>query len=479
MESQGDPVSSDVALASEVTIIGEDKRVATDPAKSATAKDHSDTRSLTALLKRHASFASMGEMYLARIVAESRIEQVEEGDTVIVQGELGNFAYLVLSGEMAIAVDTPRGRTVVAVSPAGDLVGEIGAFAATPRTASVTARTPARLLKLEQSVIRSILADHPEVAMSVINDLGQRLQSNHASVATLIQATSALARGEFEPDMIETLKNQADRFSHLARVFENMVGEITDKRARRQEMETAADIQRSFLPRPLDDAVTRGRFDAFASMEPASEVGGDFYDYFMIDDDHLGFAVGDVSGKGVPAAIFMSVSRTVLRTIAREGVEPGEALTRMNNLLAEDSAEAMFVTLFYGKLDLTTGRLAFCSAGHDEIYLLTRAAGREKVGPMGPAIGLIDGIDYPTRQQDLAPGDMAFISTDGVTEAFSVEGNMFGEDRLVAVLDAEDRPDACELVENVTGVVAAFARGAAQSDDITCLAIAYRGAGGN
>ncbi len=138
-----------------------------------------------------------------------------------------------------------------------------------------------------------------------------------------------------------------------------------------REMEAAAQIQRTFLPKELPTGPFDSKFEIFAVMKPAKAVGGDFYDYFLINDRKLGFVVGDVSGKGVPAALFMSVSRTVLRTIAFEGEEPGIVLSKVNAILSRDNTEGMFVTIFYAALDLETGRLAFSSAGHDDALLLT------------------------------------------------------------------------------------------------------------
>lgn len=432
-----------------------------------------ESAELIKLLQRHVSFSPMGETYLRRIVSESTVETVASGSTVFEQGEQGSFAYLVLEGEMAVEVDTENGRTTVAVIPPGNLVGEIGAFAATPRTATVSALTSARLLRLEQSVVKSIVADHPEVAMSVISELGKRIQSINGSLAMLTQAASALAKGEFNSQMLENLKNQADRFSHFTHVFEQMAEEIAEKRLRSQEMQTAAEIQRSFLPGNIDAGAFSEYFEVFASMVPAKDIGGDFYDYFMIDKQRLGFAIGDVSGKGVPAAMLMSVSRTILRTIAREGMQAGRVLERVNTLLAEDNSEGMFVTLFYGCLELNTGQMEYCSAGHDEVYLLKADGGRVHLGYQGPAVGLFDGVTYPTQTCQLHRGDTVCLFTDGITEAFDGNGQMFGDDRLQRLFDRYDFASAKEMVTTLTGAVDDFTGAAAQADDITCLAVIY------
>ncbi len=242
-----------------------------------------------------------------------------------------------------------------------------------------------------------------------------------------------------------------------------------------REMEAAAQIQRSFLPNDNLAGPLREKFDIFAMMKPAKDVGGDFYDYFMIKRNKLAFAVGDVSGKGVPAALFMSVSRTVLRTLALEDESAGDVLSKVNAILSRDNSEGMFVTIFYAVLDLDTGVVEFSSAGHDDAFLLQSDNPAEPLNYMGPAIGLFDGANYPTQKRRLANGEAMLLLTDGVTEAFSADGRVFGPDRLAWVLGRTSRSDAKMIVESVTQHVARFSTGAEQSDDITCIAVQFRG----
>ncbi len=242
-----------------------------------------------------------------------------------------------------------------------------------------------------------------------------------------------------------------------------------------REMEAASQIQRSFLPRDDLDGPLRDRFGLFATMKPAKDIGGDFYDYFMIADNKLGFAVGDVSGKGVPAALFMSVSRTVLRTIAFEAGEPGDVLARVNVILARDNSEGMFVTLVYAILDLDTGMLQISSAGHDDLFLLTGDDQLELLQHTGPAVGLFEEARYPALTRQLSSGDAVFVLTDGVTEAFNIDGRVFTVDRLERLLRRCKRSDARTIVEFVTREVTAFSQGTEQSDDITCLAVQFTG----
>lgn len=242
-----------------------------------------------------------------------------------------------------------------------------------------------------------------------------------------------------------------------------------------REMEAAAQIQRTFLPKESPAGPLEGKFEVSAVMRPAKSIGGDFYDYFLIDDKTLGVAVGDVSGKGVPAALFMSVSRTVLRTVAFEGEEPGSTLSKVNAILARDNTEGMFVTIFYATLDLETGRLAFSSAGHDDALLLSRAGAFEPLHYMGPAIGLFDTADYPTATRDLAQGDTMVLLTDGITEAFNIDGRVFNADRVRKAVTRREYGGADDLVQSLFGEVVRFSEGTDQSDDITCVAMRFNG----
>jgi len=242
-----------------------------------------------------------------------------------------------------------------------------------------------------------------------------------------------------------------------------------------REMEAAAEIQRAFLPKGDLSGPFADKFDIFAIMKPARAVGGDFYDYFQIDDTRIGVAVGDVSGKGVPAALFMSVSRTVLRTVAFEHEEPGVVLSKVNAILARDNTEGMFVTIFYVVLDLATGVLKFSSGGHDDAVLLAASGSRERLGYMGPAIGLIDMAEYPTASRTLATDDAILLLTDGITEAFDMDGRVFGGDRVLEVLAAQTHANATDIVQALTGAVARFSAGTEQSDDITCVALRFKG----
>lgn len=435
-----------------------------------------DAATILAFLRNSSSFAGFGDECLEALASNCPVEESEAGFTFFRQGDLGDFAFLVLEGEIAIEVSTDLGQVTVAIMRPGELVGEIAAFASTPRTAAVTSRTPVRLLRIDQSAIRDILFRSPEASMTIIAELGARLQSLNGTIAALTQATRALSEGKFESSMLDALRDRATRFRQFADTFEQMAREITVKRSHAQEMRLAYDIQQSFLPKRIDAGPFADRFFVAASMVPAKEVGGDFFDYFMIDDEWLAIAVGDVSGKGVPAAMFMSVSRMVLKSIAREGGGAGDILSRVNSLLAEDNPEGMFVTVAFARLNLVTGEFNVASGGHEEIFVLGPDESMQKFGYGGPALGLFDGPVYRDSTFPLAPGSTVVFATDGITEAFDRDRRMFGMERLERLLTETPPDDPAGLVDMLQSEVAEFAQGCPQSDDITCLALSWRGA---
>ena len=239
------------------------------------------------------------------------------------------------------------------------------------------------------------------------------------------------------------------------------------------DLAIACEIQQAILPRvfppfPEDS----DKLDIAASMTPAKDVGGDFYDFFRIDDDRIGFVIADVSGKGIPAAIFMAVSRTLIRATGVRGVSPADCLTYSNKLLAAESVDCMFVTVFYGIFNLKTGEISYCNAGHNPPYILKRG-GAVEVLPMSqdPMVGAIDGIEYHGATLQLDHGDSLVMFTDGVTEAMNAQNEEFGEERLEDTLAEVTMHNCQQIVEAIKADVAAFVGDAEQSDDITVLAL--------
>jgi len=241
-----------------------------------------------------------------------------------------------------------------------------------------------------------------------------------------------------------------------------------------QELEVARRMQASILP-----TVWRGHpaADISAVMIPAKEVGGDFFDYFLVDPDHVGVVVADVCGKGVPAAFFMAITRTLLRAHSSFLKQPAECLTRLNAHLEAENEQMMFVTLIYGVLDLRNGEFTYANAGHNPPLHCRAGRGIETLPAVeGMALAITPDAGLTEGRTRLQAGDTLFLFTDGVTEAVNGEHCLFSDQRLVDTLAGVPTGEAAAMfTEEVVTAVRVFTRGTQQSDDITCLALHYRG----
>ncbi len=235
------------------------------------------------------------------------------------------------------------------------------------------------------------------------------------------------------------------------------------------ELDVATKMQQSILPTKFPSGPD---YRSFASMEPARNVGGDFYDVIPLENGRIGLTIADVSGKGVPAALFMMSSRTLLKGAAIGNHEPGDVLREVNNLLVEDNETMMFVTLFYALYDPHSGLLTYANGGHNA-PLIRHADGSSTLLPLtgGIALGVIDGIEYEQAEVRLERGETLILYTDGVTEAMNEAEEEFGLDRLAAVLTSHPSNDPEEVNGAIFEAVRAFAGDAPQSDDITCLTL--------
>lgn len=241
-----------------------------------------------------------------------------------------------------------------------------------------------------------------------------------------------------------------------------------------RELHIATEIQTSILPRTFPPFPDRKEFDIFAKMITASEVGGDFYDFFPLDKHRIGFAIGDVSGKGVPAAILMATSRSFLKATAVRGIPADACLSAVNNILVEESLPHMFVTLFYGILDTRNGSLEYCNGGHNPPYLVSGEGKIEQLENIGGLLlGFVKDTKYKSKTVNLQPGDTLFLYTDGVTEAMNEKEDEFATDRLEDCLKHNYKFQLTEITEKVIKEVQAFSRGRPQTDDITCLTLRY------
>ncbi|MDY4587793.1 MAG: PP2C family protein-serine/threonine phosphatase [Oscillospiraceae bacterium] len=272
----------------------------------------------------------------------------------------------------------------------------------------------------------------------------------------------------------------------LARSYISMVEDIggyvtnlqkvtAEKERINAELSLASSIQAHMLPCIFPAFPERDEFDIYASMTPAKEVGGDFYDFFMVDDSHMAVVMADVSGKGVPAALFMVIAKTLIKNYAQSGIKPEEVFTTVNRLLCDGNDAGLFVTAWLGVLELSTGKLTFVNAGHNPpmikqnggefTYLKYRA---------GFVLAGMETIKYRQNEITIAPGDRIFLYTDGVTEATNSQNQLYGEERLSAFMNSHTGENAEEILHDLKTDIYAFQGEAPQFDDITMLMLDYK-----
>jgi len=418
-------------------------------------------------------FNFLGRKVSARLLAKAHPQSLADGDTLFRQGDCGECAYVVADGSLDVVVDIGFGQVRTATVGRNELIGELAVISRLPRSATVIARGPVKLLRIDSADLIALLAEDPRAARAMITDLGRRLSMVNEPLAFLSVAAQALRREDFNPQMMDAMAAKAATLGVFGRSLEGLLRQIEDNQVRRQEMAVAKHIQQSVLPKPLPDAESLPvLLDAF--MRPTREVGGDLYDYFKIDDTHLALIIADVSGKGVPASLFMMRCRTVLHSLATSGLSVEQCVSRTNMALVEDNDLCIFVTLFFAVLDLETGRMTYCNAGHNPPYLLAADGTTSRLGLTGPAAAVLGDAEYETGSVDLAHGDLLVLYTDGITDALNGLCELYGEDRLAALLDSHRASPPATVVEALVAAVDAFAAGTEQYDDITCLAISRR-----
>ena len=278
-------------------------------------------------------------------------------------------------------------------------------------------------------------------------------------------------------DEIQTL---ADSFRSLTQRMKEYIRDIqaiTSERERIEaELTLSARIQNSMLPNIFPPYPSRPEFDIYAKMNPARQVGGDFYDFFMIDEDHLCLVIADVSGKGVPAALFMMISKMILQNCAKMCSTIPEILEKTNELICDNNPEEMFVTVWIGILEISTGKLTAANAGHEYPIIMQPGEQYELLRDKhGFVLGAMEEVKYKEYEVMLRPGARVFIYTDGLTEASDPDNKMFGTERMLDSLNRRTDASLMEVLQGIQNDVDAFARGSVQFDDLTMLCLEYKG----
>jgi sigma-B regulation protein RsbU (phosphoserine phosphatase) len=366
-------------------------------------------------------------------LAEAEVLDLPAGAPLLKSGEINHCVYILLSGALEVHLDGQGGAGGIIVSP-GELIGELSAIDGEPVSALVLAREPSQILQLSRDLFWQKLMALPGVASNLMTTLTGRMRRSNEAALKAQRASLEL--------------------QHL-----------------RKELDIARQLQVSMLPlqRPLFPE--RTDLHACGLMEPASHVGGDLFDAFFIDDHLLFICIGDVSGHGVAAALFMARAIGLLRVLAMSITEPEQLLATLNDRLCAGNDTNLFVTLFCGFLDVGTGVLRYSNGGHCPPMLLSGGVASLLPIPKGVLVGAFPGLAFGAMETVLAPGDTLLCYTDGVTEAANEDGVEFSEERCLALLAQWDTPPLPEALDLLRLSVSTFTGQPVLDDDCTMLAI--------
>lgn len=372
---------------------------------------------------------------LEELLDYCEVRQLAPGDLLLSPGQKNDKLYMLVEGRLNVNLERSTGDGDFLIEP-GECVGEISIIDGRPATAFVAAAQPSVLLAVSESDFWSDFITNPQIARNFMRLFAERFRARNQMMQRALEARL--------------------RYEHIEK-----------------ELGIAQELQAGMLPRDLD---LRPELDITAEMVPARHVGGDFYDVFALGDDEYCIAIGDVSGKGVPASLFMVRAMTLLRTEMLRPQTLEWAVQRLNAALCEDNERCMFVTLMVTILNRRTGELRYVCAGHNPM-VLGKKGGQFEFLPAPP--GILAGVDeeatYASAGLRLAPGDVLILYTDGVTEAMNSQHELFTEDRLLDCLRGDPEASAAEVAARADNAVAAFVDGAPPSDDLTMVVLRYLG----
>ncbi len=397
-------------------------------------------------------FASLPDNIIEHLAETLLPREIPAGTLLLQEDREADRYFILVEGEVEIlkALGTPDER-LLGVREAGSFIGEMSLFSEEGcHTASVRARTTLQLLEMSKSDLDALLHRQPTFAFEMMRTLSRRLD-------------------ESENLTIRDLRRKNRELIKAYKELEAAQAAIIEKEKLERELELAREIQLSMLPRALPQ---RSGFDFGTHIMPMSAVGGDFFDIFPLEGDTLAVAVGDVSDHGVPAALFMVMTVTLLRAESRKLSSPSEVLGRVNRHLLEMNETGMFVTVLYGILDCTAHELRYARAGHEIPMLLDKHGERIDLDHRsGQPLGLFSKPIFDEHCVTLNPNNLLLMYSDGVTEAMDMDGRFFGQLRLMEVLQSGRRDSAQGICDLVWESLVTFRGEAIQHDDITLLAM--------
>jgi phosphoserine phosphatase RsbU/P len=400
------------------------------------------------VLRRLHFLRGLEQPALEQLAAAFTERHFEPGEIILPEGSSGADVHLIVEGQVEVVKGVGSEEMRLAVRGPGDLFGEMGLLDKRPRFATIRALQPTRLLQLPEDSARALLAEQPQVLYRTLQVLSARLR-------------------ESDLHMIADLQRKNRELMQAYRELQEAQAAIVEKERMEHELELARELQQSLLPNQFPHLPG---ISLAAASRPARQVGGDFYDVIRLRGGRLGLVMADVSDKGMPAALFMALTRSLIRAEAKRRTSPRQVLLNVHRLLLEISRAEMFVTVFYGMFDPAQGSIRYARAGHDH-PLLIRSGSTEcqSLTARGMALGFVEDVDLQEDEVKFCPGDRLVLYTDGITHAESATGEFFGIERLRRIVSTAGPLTAQALCDLIFERVSAFQAGTTQFDDMAVL----------
>ncbi len=388
-------------------------------------------------------------------LARVAVERTFQRDQVILhEGSTDRELYVVVDGLVEVVKGKAGEEMVLAQRGEGEFFGEMALLEDRPRFATIRALRPTRLLEFSEASLHSVLAEQPALLNQAVRVLMSRLR-------------------ESDVRMIADLQSKNEELARAYRELQEAHTALVEKERLERDLELARELQLSILPHefpPLPE------FDFAAQSQPAQQVGGDFYDVIPLSGDRVGLVIADVSDKGMPAALYMALTRSLIHAEAKRSSSPRRVLLNVHRLLMEMSKAEMFVTAFYGVLDATKSTLRYARAGHDRPLLYRRNTREcQFLGAPGMLLGYLDKVSLAEAEVEVQPGDVLVLYSDGITDANSPGGDFFGVERLRETVCTADVLSAQDFCDHILEKVGGFQAGALQYDDIALLIVKVNG----
>jgi len=384
-------------------------------------------------------------------LVEAAVERsFQQGQIIFQEGSTGRELYLIVEGIIEVVKGHGADEMVLARHGPGDFFGEMSFIEDNPRFATIRALEPTRLLEFSEQNLRSVLLRQPQLLYGMVQELSARLR-----------------RADMQ--MIADLQRKNRDLTQAYRELQEAQAALVEKERLECELELARELQQSILPHEFPDLK---EFSFAARSRPARQVGGDFYDVIPLSGGRVGLIMADVSDKGMSAALYMALTRSLIHAEAKRSSSPRKVLLSVHRLLLDMSQADMFVTVFYGVLDPAQSNLRYTRAGHDRPLLFSPTTGEWRfLTGKGTVLGFVEEVSLEEVSVDLRPGDLLIFYTDGITDANSPAGEFFGSERLRKTVCAAGGLGADDMCDHIFEHVDQFQTGAVQHDDMALLVV--------